>query len=57
MQTKKLTIEEAQKQAITKILPPISRFSKTGERTKKRETIIEKFIRFFEKYFDISKEI
>jgi len=41
--------------AITKVLPPISRFSKTGERTKKRETIIEKFTEFFEKYFDISK--
>jgi len=41
--------------AITKILPPVSRFSKTGERTKKRETIIEKFTRFFERFFDISK--
>lgn len=40
--------------AITKVLPPVSRFSKTGERTKKRETIIEKFIRFFERFFDIS---
>jgi len=41
--------------AITKVLPPVSRFSKTGERTKKRETIIEKFTRFFERFFDISK--
>lgn len=40
--------------AITKVLPPVSRFSKTGERTKKRETIIEKFTRFFERFFDIS---
>lgn len=41
--------------SITKVLPPVSRFSKTGERTKKRETIIEKFTRFFERFFDISK--
>jgi len=41
--------------AITKVLPPVSRFSKTGERTKKRETIIEKLTRFFERFFDISK--
>ncbi|MBW6441280.1 type I restriction endonuclease subunit R, partial [Patescibacteria group bacterium] len=41
--------------AITKVLPPVSRFLKTGERTKKRETIIEKFTRFFEKFFDIAK--
>ncbi len=41
--------------AITKVLPPVSRFSKTGERTKKRETIIEKFTRFFERFYDISK--
>jgi len=42
---------------ITKVLPPVSRFLKTGERTKKRETIIEKFIRFFERFFDISNKI
>jgi type I restriction enzyme, R subunit len=41
--------------SISKILPPISRFTQTGERTKKRETIIEKFTRFFERFFDISK--
>jgi type I restriction enzyme, R subunit len=41
--------------SINKILPPISRFTQTGERTKKRETIIEKFTRFFERFFDISK--
>jgi len=41
--------------SITKVLPPVSRFSKTGERTKKRETISEKFTKFFERYFDISK--
>jgi len=42
--------------AITKVLPPVSRFSKTGERTKKRESILEKFAIFFERYFDISNK-
>lgn len=41
--------------AIAKILPPVSRFSKTGERTKKREIVIEKFTQFFERFFNISK--
>ncbi len=41
--------------ALTKVIPPLSRFSQTGERTKKRENIIEKFSRFFERFFDISK--
>jgi len=40
--------------AITKILPPVSRFSHTGERTKKRESVIDKLTRFFERFFDIS---
>lgn len=42
--------------AITKVLPPVSRFSKTGERTKKRETIIEKFTKFFDRFFNISSK-
>ena len=42
--------------AITKVLPPVSRFSQTGERTKKRESILEKFTKFFEKFFDISNK-
>jgi len=40
--------------AIAKVLPPVSRFLKTGERTKKRESVIEKLTRFFERFFDIS---
>lgn len=40
--------------AITKILPPVSRFSPTGERSKKRESVIEKLTRFFERFFSIS---
>ncbi len=40
--------------AITKVLPAVSRFSPTGERTKKRESVISKLISFFERFFDIS---
>lgn len=40
--------------AIVKVLPPVSRFSQTGERSKKRESVIEKLTRFFERFFDIS---
>jgi type I restriction enzyme R subunit len=40
--------------AITKILPPVSRFSPTGERTKKRESVIDKLTRFFERFVNIS---
>jgi len=40
--------------AITKVLPPVSRFSPTGERTQKRETVLTKLTSFFERFFDIS---
>ncbi|MCL4484096.1 MAG: type I restriction endonuclease [Bacteroidetes bacterium] len=40
--------------AISKVLPPVSRFSPTGERTKKRETVLEKLGAFFNKFWDIS---
>ncbi|NQV88042.1 MAG: type I restriction endonuclease subunit R, partial [Parcubacteria group bacterium] len=40
--------------AITKVLPPVSRFSETGERSKKRESVLGKLTRFFERFFDIS---
>jgi len=40
--------------AIARVLPPVSRFSQTGERTKKRESVLEKLTRFFEKFFDVS---
>lgn len=39
--------------SITKILPPVSRFSSSGERSKKREKVLDKFTRFFEKFFGI----
>ncbi|MCX6732322.1 MAG: type I restriction endonuclease subunit R, partial [Candidatus Roizmanbacteria bacterium] len=40
--------------AISKVLPPVSRFSPTGERSKKRESVIDKLTSFFEKFFNIS---
>lgn len=40
--------------AITKVLPPVSRFTPTGDRTKKRETVFGKLIAFFNKFYDIS---
>lgn len=40
--------------AITKVLPPVSRFSPTGERTQKRESVLDKLTSFFERFFDIS---
>jgi type I restriction enzyme R subunit len=43
--------------AITNVLPPVSRFSETGERTKKRENVLNKLTHFFERFFDISRNI
>lgn len=40
--------------AISKVLPPVSRFSPTGERTQKRESVLTKLTKFFERFFDIS---
>lgn len=39
---------------ITKILPPVSRFSPTGERTVKRENVLNRLTDFFERFFGIS---
>lgn len=40
--------------AIAKVLPPVSRFSPTGERSQKRESVLSKLTSFFERFFDIS---
>jgi type I restriction enzyme, R subunit len=40
--------------AIAKVLPPVSRFTPGGERTKKRESVLDKLMRFFERFIDIS---
>ncbi len=39
--------------ALTKVLPPVSRFTPTGERSKKRESVITKIKEFFNRFFDI----
>lgn len=39
--------------AITKVLPPMSRFTPTGDRTKKRETVIEKLTAFFNRFWNL----
>lgn len=40
--------------AITKILPPMSIFSPNGERSTKRQTVLDKLTTFFDRFFDIS---
>ncbi len=40
--------------SLAKILPPVSRFSPSGERSQKRETVIEKISAFFNRFWDIS---
>jgi len=39
---------------LVNILPPVSRFTSSGERTKKRETVIEKIMTFFNRFWNIS---
>src|SRR5574344_279773 len=39
--------------SFARILPPISRFSPSGDRTKKRERVLEKLSAFFERFRDI----
>lgn len=38
---------------LTKILPPVSRFTPSGERTQKRESVIQKLKAFFSRFWDI----
>lgn len=40
--------------AFAKILPPVSRFSPTGDLTRKKETVLEKLNAYFDRFFDIS---
>ena len=39
---------------LAKVLPPVSRFSPGGERSMIRESVLDKLMRFFERFFDIS---
>jgi len=41
--------------ALTKVLPPVSRFSPSGERTQKRNNVLDKLTGFFERFFGISE--
>ena len=40
--------------AITKILPPVSRFSKTSGHAIKKQTVLDKLSAFFERYFGLA---
>lgn len=40
--------------SLTKVLPPVSRFTPNGERTKKRETVLQRLRAFFNRFWDIS---
>jgi type I restriction enzyme, R subunit len=40
--------------AITKILPPVSRFSKDSSHSSKKQTVLDKLAKFFERYFSLS---
>lgn len=39
--------------ALTKVLPAVSRFTPTGDRTKKREIVLEKLTAYFERFKEI----
>lgn len=39
---------------ISEMLPPMSRFSKDDDRSKKRKSVFDKLTNFFDKFFDIS---
>lgn len=40
--------------AITKILPPVSRFSKNNGHSIKKQTVLERLAAFFERYFGLA---
>ena len=40
--------------AITKILPPVSRFSKNNGHSAKKQTVLDKLAAFFERYFGLA---
>jgi type I restriction enzyme, R subunit len=40
--------------AITRVLPPVSRFSKTDKHATKKQTVLDKLGAFFERYFALS---
>jgi type I restriction enzyme R subunit len=40
--------------AITRILPPVSRFAKANHHGLKKQTVLEKLVAFFARYFGLS---
>ncbi|MDR1276220.1 MAG: type I restriction endonuclease subunit R [Candidatus Accumulibacter sp.] len=40
--------------AITKILPPVSRFSRNNEHSAKKQAVLDKLVAFFERYFGLA---
>ena len=42
--------------AITKILPPVSRFSKNNNHATKKQSVLDKLRAFFERFFGLSSE-
>ncbi len=40
--------------AITKILPPVSRFSKNNDHSAKKLAVLDKLVAFFEQYFGLA---
>lgn len=40
--------------AFANILPPVSRFTPTGDRMRKKESVLEKLMAYFDRYFNIS---
>ena len=40
--------------AITKILPPVSRFSKNNGHSAKKQSVLDKLAAFFERYFGLA---
>ena len=42
--------------SITKILPRISPFTPDGKRLEKKKMVIERLMKFFERFFDISNK-
>ena len=39
--------------AITRILPPVSRFSKNNDHGRKKQTVLDKMMAFFERFFGL----
>jgi len=43
--------------SITNILPPVSRFLPSGDRSKKKENVLDKFTQFFNRFFGLSNNL